>query len=109
MSELGQKIIAETRKVAAERPEFVFKDWCQYVADGQPACIMGHALWNLGLVGPTLEGHAINEDGLDQILDHLDLAIDEPEREWLLCAQEQQDCEYPWGEAVAYADERVGT
>ncbi|RAV17550.1 hypothetical protein DQP57_00565 [Mycobacterium colombiense] len=105
MSEIGQKLIEETRKVAAEYPDFIFKDICRYVNDGKPGCIVGHALWNLGMVDETTEGKGFNDDGIWGLDKYLNLNLDPYEYTWLRAAQDEQDTGAPWGKAVAAADE----
>jgi hypothetical protein len=109
MSEIGQKIIAETRKVAAETPGFVYRGLCQYVDGGRPACLIGHALWNLGLIDETLEHLSVNDDAVRFVTNHLDIALDEAEESWLNLAQSRQDNGFPWGTSVVRADERWKT
>jgi hypothetical protein len=105
MSELGQKLIAEVRAVAAETPGLVYRGLCQYVYGGRPACLIGHALWNLGLIDETLEHRSVNDDGVRFIANHLDIALDDAEETWLALTQSGQDNGAPWGTAVANADE----
>lgn len=105
MSEIGQKLIEETRKVAAERSDFVYQGFCQYVDGGKPACLIGHALWNLGLIDESLEFRGVNEDGVRFITNHLDIALDDAEESWLTSAQSGQDHGISWGMSVVRADE----
>lgn len=105
MSEIGQKLIAETRKVATEKPDFVYEGVCQYVDGGEPACLIGHALWNLGLIDESLEFRSVNDDGVRFVANHLGIALDDAEESWLLRTQSRQDNGLPWGAAVVYADE----
>ena len=122
MSEAGQKILAEVRKVAAEQPDYVYPFLrCKYMSDeGRPMCIIGHALFNLGYL-PTpvpliYEGH-----GVETVLDRLNIQVDMAEVYWLNKVQEAQDGHavihsrhipsmtkfdrrLTWGDAIRYAD-----
>ena len=119
MSEFGQKLIEETRRVAAERADFVFDGDCLYVCDGEPACLLGHALWNLGVIDSALEISYIhisagerlgsnNNVAIRDLADKLGLCMDESEFAWLEDAQWAQDVGRSWGYAVAYADSIAG-
>lgn len=105
MSEIGQKLIAETRKVATENPDFVYEGVCQYVDGGKPACLIGHALWNLGLIDEALERQSVNDDGVRFITNHLEIALDDSEESWLTRTQSGQDNGISWGMSVVHADE----
>lgn len=118
MSEIGQKLIAEVRKVAAEQPDHVY--WpanCQYMAKGQPSCIMGQALYRLGYLPSEVP---IEDVAINVVLSRLGLTVDGPERTWLIRVQNAQDGRIQlasldpdssfrdrrlsWGQAVQYAD-----
>lgn len=111
MSELGKKIIAEVRKVAAEKPDFEYRGVCRYVVDAQPGCLVGHALWNLGLIDEDFERHPANDEDVDYVAEYLAYKrnvcddFDSQELDWLSRAQHTQDDKTPWGECVALADE----
>lgn len=105
MSEIGQKLIAETRKVAAERSDFVYQGFCQYVDGGKPACLIGHALWNLGLIDESLEFRSVNEDCVRFVANDLNIALDDSEEDWLMNTQSGQDHGTSWGMSVVRADE----
>lgn len=104
MSELGQKLIEETRKVAAERPDFVYPGQCYYVEHGQPGCILGHVLWNLGIIDEDFS--RLDENGLSipRAFPKLGIEIDSDEFHWLSRVQHAQDSKQPWGEAIKEAD-----
>jgi len=113
VSDLGQKLIASVRRLASERPGYVYPrvnpikntaGSCVYVADGQPSCIVGHALWELKLIGPEFEDHFQNSGGVEEIISALDLSIDAKEITWLSEAQEQQDCGVQWGHVPENVD-----
>lgn len=126
MSAVGQALIAEVRRIAAENPDYVYSsDQCVYMHEGQPSCIMGKALFNLGYLPAA-------EDVEEQIIGHvlqtlgktLGLEVDTYEVIWLSAVQGVQDgvslddfpygvlfntsrgCRHrlSWGNAVKYAD-----
>ena len=105
MSELGQKLIAEVRKVAGERPDFIAPGDCVYVSDGQPSCLIGHALWNLGLVDENTEYRHLNDEGITAASAFLNLDIEGLEIDWLSEVQIYQDARFAWSDAVQRADE----
>lgn len=108
MSDTGQKIINEVRLVAAANPDFVYEppddEGCVYVRDGEPSCLIGHALWRLGYIDAELERHREgpnhNWDGAPDLLDHLGLHLDDSESEWVAVVQSRQDDGQPWGHTV---------
>jgi hypothetical protein len=106
MSALGQKIIAEIRKVAADNPDFIYQapygDACFYVFNGQPSCIVGRALWNLGFIDKTLEKGSDNSIRAHVFLDK-HFALDLYERDWIDRVQWHQDAKRTWGQAVEVA------
>lgn len=91
MSEFGQLLIAEVRKVAALNPDYVYgPPLCMYLNEnGRPSCIIGHALFNLGIYtysNPEWEGKGITE-----LLGLLGHQIDPVEMNWLNAVQRAQD------------------
>lgn len=107
MSELGQKIIAEVRKAAEDRPEYVCPkvfDQCEYIRDGGPSCIVGHALWNVGLINPSWEGDDWGDSSIKNVIAIEGWPLTIGEINWLSRVQESQDDGYPWGRSVARAD-----
>lgn len=105
MSEIGQKIIAAVRDVANNDPGHVYEhEKCRYVVDGRPACLIGHALWNVGLISGDIEKSTCNGEAVDYVAAFLGLDIDGSERDWLSNAQEVQDNGKPWEYAVQQAD-----
>lgn len=108
MSEIGLQIISAVRMVAARNPLFVFQPvgpFCEYVSGGKPACNIGHALWDLGLIDATMEVCAFNSADVRSLLgDQLGLHLDPDEIKWLDLVQSSQDAEKPWGEAITFAD-----
>lgn len=105
MSKFGQALIAKVREVAALRPQHIDpNDPCLYIYDGQPACIMGCALWDLGVIQPSLEDDGDNQKLIPKLLSRLDLEVDEAEIEWLSAVQKNQDNGLSWGASVEHAD-----
>lgn len=114
MSEIGAKIAAEVNRLAAEFPDFIYqadedKDQCVYVENGQPSCLYGHALWNLGLIDARIENATmlncgrlvnVNYQTVDLIASYLGLNLDEDELEAFSESQDKQDSSRPWGVAV---------
>ncbi|AAN01683.1 hypothetical protein P755_gp071 [Mycobacterium phage Quink] len=127
-TEIGQKIITKIREIAAEKPDFVYQppvndyaDHCVYVHGGQPSCIVGQALWKLGIIGPSLEvdrtriddtepgsGRGLesspNRAGSRGLLRYLGLEVSPEEDDWIRAVQQNQDCEHSWADSVKWAD-----
>lgn len=115
---IGEQLQEKVREIAAERPDYVYRGngavgklgRCVYVRDGQPSCLIGHALWGLGLIDATLEqrgsGQGDNTGDIHSLADTLNLDIDSDSLDWLSQAQYRQDVGRPWGEAVQLADEQ---
>ena len=113
MSELGEKLIASVRKFAAERPDYVYRNaddnhpqrsGCVYFTnDGQPSCLIGHALADLGLLSAQPE--LFNGSWIANVVKEYGWEIDSRELEWLVDVQNYQDALKTWGRAVALADE----
>lgn len=109
MSVLGQQLISAVRAHAAEKPDHIYKSpyghgTCVYVYDGCPSCLIGQALWDLGLIDASFAGTAGNHVPFFSVVDHLGLVLDPDERKWLREVQYHQDARHSWGEAVAKAD-----
>ena len=112
MSEDGQKLIAAVRAVAAEQPDLVYTDACQYVVkDGpgeyRPGCLIGHALWRLGMIDSFWYGDSSRNISQITALTK-EFRLDTEEAYWLGVAQDEQDAQEPWGVAVRAADDRFG-
>lgn len=126
MSELGQQIIAKVREIAAEQPDFVYHEppgavSCVYVHDGRPSCIIGQALWALGLIDATLEHDETpvlqpgtvyspakpNKVTSRDLFKHLGIEVDTEEAKWLRAVQSFQDSQFCWLLAVERADDDV--
>ena len=126
MSAIGQQLIDLVRAKAAEKPDFRYRPpagegaSCVYVYRRKPSCILGHALWDAGLIDREFQGRRVvqqsilgtvdspaNEEGFDSIASILGLELDPIERAWLEQVQSEQDDETPWGLAVEAADDFV--
>jgi hypothetical protein len=123
MSAIGQQLIDIVRAKAAENPDFRYEPPggagtpCVYVHRGKPSCLIGHALWGVGLIDAdfsrrqerTDKSRAIllNAEGFDLVAPELGLELDREERMWLEQVQAEQDKEKPWGIAVKAADDFV--
>ncbi len=110
MTVLGQHLISAVRARAAENPDYIYKSpfghgTCAYVHDGCPSCLIGQALWDLGLIDASFAGTSGNYLPFFSVVDHLGLVLDPEERKWLREVQYYQDTQrYSWGESVANAD-----
>ena len=106
---------AEVKKVAAEQPDYVYErpaDGCAYEVDGKPSCLVGHAMFRLGmpldLIRRCDRAGAI-EHVLDEIRGEFDESGDDKGvyRTLLGWTQGVQDSGTPWGEAVSEAERFV--
>lgn len=109
MSDIGQKIIDKVREIAAAQPEFVYVPpggpgtTCYYVLDGEGSCIIGRALFALGLIDNSIPFDD-NTLTVGALFNTLGIEVDGEEGIWLREVQYQQDSGKPWGEAVGAAD-----
>lgn len=122
MSDIGQKLIRKVRDIAAARPEYVYddtEDACLYMLDGQPSCIIGHALFQLGY----LPDHQVvtESKSASAAARMLGIELDPAEKHWLDWVQNAQDgiaarslfphenivTRLSWGISVQYADARM--
>lgn len=119
MSEVGQKIIAKVKEKAAATPDFVYepprpdaafgKGTCVNVLDGKGSCIIGQALFDLGLIDASLEAdEEHNGSDAGRLIEHLGLAVDRGEVTWLKDVQFWQDRQDTWAFAVQHANEKYG-
>lgn len=117
------ELILEVRKVAEERPDFMYWDQpngthflCSYFGqaigdeDGSP-CIVGQALKNLEV---PMEGlreveHAGEDSDISTVLDrgYVDIEYTGSEAMWLAKVQMKQDDGETWAKAVEEADKWV--
>lgn len=114
MSTLGQKLIYEARRVAAANPDFVYAKVpegyakrCVYLQDGCPSCIIGHALWNVGLINEEFKGDNLALSDIGHVVLHYQWHLDVGEIEWLYRVQVFQDQGKPWAGAIQYADREI--
>lgn len=109
MSELGQRLIEEVRMVAAKNPDFVYDEptdacgigqGCAYVHNGRPSCLIGQAMWNLGMIDASLEDCLDSNHCAIRFFPRIVATLDDDEIEWLTKVQERQDAKEPWGHCV---------
>lgn len=114
MSTLGDRLKQEVIRLAAESPDFIYEspdeDQCVYVHEGEPSCLYGQALWNLGLIDASLERRkvlnvfgrpeSLNFQMIDDLLKYLELEVDEDEAEAFIKSQDAQDNGRPWDVAA---------
>lgn len=111
MSDIGQRLIDEVKRVAGEHPDFRYRipgdtTQCKYVKDGAPSCLIGCGLWNLGLIDEDFEhalyrGYGINGAGVRNAFVGLGLELDDDEIDWLEVVQDGQDGTRPWGACIS--------
>ena len=123
MMTTAAELIQEVRKVADERPDFIYSDQtestlnlCSYfgraIGDetGSP-CIVGQALKNLEVDTEVLmEVEHFGEDSdISTVLDrgYVDVEYTGSEAMWLAKVQLKQDLGYAWAHAVEEADKWV--
>ena len=112
MTVIGQQLISSVRAHAAQNPDFVYHSpWadrgsssCVYVHNSLPSCIIGHALWDAGLIDASTENSVFNSFPFLHIVAALNLTLDCEEQLWLRDVQGCQDLQEPWGESVNKAD-----
>jgi hypothetical protein len=85
-----------------------------YTPDGQPSCFVGHVIdiWQEGTEAAHEADRSILAGSIaysaEQVLRRAEVDIERPAAEYLNHVQEWQDSGKPWGEAVRYAEHRVG-
>lgn len=117
-SVLGQQLIESVRKHAGRNPGLVYwgpldeagNSECVYVAHGAPSCIIGHALWDAGLVDAEFEDDGKNGSGIDTLSELWSplASLSRDETDWLGTVQGEQDAGSEWQVAVDEADVKVG-
>ena len=106
---------AEVKKVAAEHPDYVYErpaDGCAYEVDGKPSCLVGHAMFRLGMPLDLIR-RCDSEGPIGHVLDEVCGEFDESGddrgvyRTLLGWTQGAQDSGKPWGEAVSESERFV--
>ena len=106
---------AEVKKVAAEQPDYVYEkpaDGCAYEVDGKPSCLVGHAMFRLGMPLDLIR-RCDSEGPIEHVLDEVCGEFDESGddrgvyRTLLGWTQGAQDSGKPWGEAVSESERFV--
>lgn len=114
----GEQIAQAIRDIAAERPDHVYVKGertdgitapCLYVRNGGPDCIVGQALWRLGVIDASLEGTPSNNQTAAGILGDLVrkevvAPITNHTLDWIMEVQMRQDKLRPWGECISSAN-----
>lgn len=109
MSEIKvSELWAEVLKVAQEQPDHVYErseaGKCNYERNGQPSCIVGHAMHRLGVsVFDLREFDATGDSAVEDIIGMNPDMFDNDDKlgmELLIEAQNRQDQEVPWGLAA---------
>lgn len=104
---------AEVLKVAQEQPEHVYERGeagkCNYERNGQPSCIVGHAMHRLGVsVLDLREFDAAGDSAIQDIIETNPDMFDDDDNlgmELLAGVQGSQDQGVPWGLAVSQQQE----
>jgi hypothetical protein len=107
-------ITREVKRLARQEPDMVAKaEYVQYVGPSKtptPACILGVALYNLGVPMNTLRTN--NKESIKEVLsvlfeDELAWDVFTEEIEWLSAVQIYQDDETNWRESIRLANKAV--
>ncbi len=115
-------VVNEVRSIATERPEFIYLEQpleneetrsttCSYLSAGLytdegEGCIVGQALSKLGITDDELR-RVENAGAADALIAvGVKGARDLRGFHWLNSVQSQQDIGMPWGDAIAWADQR---
>ena len=108
----GQDVVSTVRDIANEYPEFVYEapselgGQCLYAHSSEngytPGCLMGQALYRLGVDLSALQPY--EGEGIEEVLEHLNISSDSDSRLWLSEVQTAQDESVPWGLAVNPVD-----
>lgn len=111
MTEIGERLIGLVRQKAGERPDYVYHapggDTCAYVVNGEPSCLIGHALFEAGVIDAEFERHEDNCHVFSFLYPELGLHLSPDELNWIDLVQNAQDANKPWGEAVKVGDNRL--
>ncbi len=95
-------LVAEVRKIVAERPDVSYDGGCRYdsgvCSDGTVGCLIGQALGAIGWdLYPENSGELISN-----LLE--EAGYDDFRVSWCRMVQSEQDCMSAWGGCVNYAD-----
>lgn len=110
-----EDLVQEVREIAENNPDFVyFEDKtpnpygpgrCYYTKDSRPSCIIGRALFNLGISIETLRSMDVDDNdnlfgtGISNFF-RPETKLDSDRMHWLSHVQVEQDAEIPWGRCV---------
>lgn len=114
----GEQIIQAIRDVASEKPDFVYarpegSSKCMYMHEGKPSCLIGQALFKLGVIDASIESvpsadHG-NSAGAGSLLNYLGeqgkIDVSFSQRRWISEVQWNQDKGATWSDSVQAADE----
>lgn len=106
----GSALVAEIRRLAKQYPDRIAK--CEYVdgATGEPVCIVGTALHNLGVSTSVLDD--FGSDRFRAVVEATELChrlgagpeitfdLKDLQLSWVDFVQGKQDAEFSWGRAV---------
>lgn len=101
-----EQVMSTLRAVVAERPDFIYEapgddtDECVYVHDGAPSCLVGHVMVRLGFDPEEFEPI----EGQSPFQCQKDLDISRRAADALTAAQDKQDMDYTWSDALAAAE-----
>jgi hypothetical protein len=112
MTVTAAQIISEIRAVAAEQPGYMYLAYhCLYVERSGdvvvPSCIVGHALWRLGVIDEKFYFSSHNDEAVIPTLHMLGIRATRQQLRWLETVQKQQDEGAPCSSTVQTADRKV--
>lgn len=110
MSETGEKVIAKVRELVVANPDFIYESplgegSCVNVYEGKGSCLIGQALFDLGIIDASIETDRVNGSGIYSVIRKFELDISEPEANWLATVQSCQDCGLAWADAISHAEQ----
>jgi hypothetical protein len=105
-----KRLVAEVRALAAEKPDYVYQlqskgPSCVYVEKGVGSCIVGQAALRAGMDLEELSKKDSDEEDTSVSVQFEDYGLSAEELLWLSKVQHSQDTQFPWGAAVARADD----
>lgn len=102
MSTNGIQVIRAIRAAANRQPDKIVTD-CVYVSsEFLPSCLVGHGLWNTGLIDFSFKDDFKNVEQIWLLSGKF--GFDRIETRWLAKVQETQDNQQFWSVAVRDAD-----